>query len=221
MSDDADDQRPPPDAAGIVAAAKQIGTSGVVEAAEGIVDAVREIGKTGKAKQTWREWMPEGIPEPFDYELLGREEVVERLRQSNVPMTARTLRLWEAQGMLPHPVRKHFKGATRATYPPWFVNLAVLVNAAKLRGDSVERIAEQAPGWVELDLRRYWSGRQGIWDAEAMGVTLPGALRELAEAYEAVSGDRPAIAELKLRRADGETLITYAIPIPDPDAPSE
>lgn len=56
-------------------------------------------------------------------DLITREEVLERVRALGVPLTDRTLKRWEARGIVPRAVRRRFRGATRATYPAAVVPL--------------------------------------------------------------------------------------------------
>jgi len=202
--------------------ATMTGTDAVaaIDASLTVADTATMTGESIKPKATWREWIPEGIPEPYDDELISRDTLLNQLREYNVGISPRTLQRWEGLGLIPGPVRKWHDGATRALYAPWVVNVVIVVNAAKVRGDTNDHIIENVHLWVENDLQGRWSGRKGvdrrgIWQTEVMGERIPGALVELADTYEGIFGDRVAFAELRLRGPSGRTLITYRFKIPD------
>jgi hypothetical protein len=76
-------------------------------------------------RETWRDWMVPGTPEPTD--LITRDEVIERLHDRGVSVTPRTLANWESIGATPRPIRRWRDGAPRALYPAWVVDIAAQV----------------------------------------------------------------------------------------------
>ncbi len=75
----------------------------------------------GKAKrETWKDWRPADAPEP---PLLTRAALLALAERVGLRVTERDLRYWEAQGVLPGPVRRRHHGATRALYPRWMIDL--------------------------------------------------------------------------------------------------
>jgi hypothetical protein len=85
-------------------------------------------------KETWRDWMAteEGLEEG---ELLSRTHLLNALVIFHgIPMKAPTLVEWEQLGLLPRPIRKHHKGATRALYPGWIIPLVVFIYEQRRHG---------------------------------------------------------------------------------------
>lgn len=80
-----------------------------------------------KAKQeTWREMLARGgiDPEAIDrLQTLTRDEVLDRLRDGGVEVSAYDLQNWQQAGIIPHGVRKRHEGATRLMYPWWMVDI--------------------------------------------------------------------------------------------------
>ena len=162
------------------------------------------------SKSSWRDWLPEGYPEPPDDQLITRAELLERLRGIfRTNLSERTLQLWEAAGILPGPVRRWHGGATRAFYPTWVVYLAAIAELDRPGGRSTEELAEKTRGRLREAIHYYDSH---TWDV--MRGRLPDALGEVADHYEAAMGERPAMAEVRIRREDGESLHVYYIDIP-------
>src|SRR5215211_8268723 len=75
----------------------------------------------------WRDWLPIGEPEPTADDLVTRDELLERVRESGIDFNARTFQHWEAMGALPRPLRRWHDGAVRALYPAW---LALMIPLA-------------------------------------------------------------------------------------------
>ena len=197
---------------GIRTAIDGIGTSGAVEAAAGIREAASDIGTSfSKVKKTWRDWMDPESPQPET--LLTRGELLEQIRANGVEISERTLQLWEAAGIMPGPIRHWHDGAVRALYAPWVVDIADTANLGRSMGYSLEEIALRMQGAME-GAARYAIHRHGIWETDAMQKHLPAVLSELADHYQHNHNERPDIAELRFRRADGQTLSIYSITIP-------
>src|SRR5689334_15674713 len=77
--------------------------------------------------RTWRSWLRAGEPEPPEDELLTRAEFVAALQELYPFIEETTVATWERAGALPRPVRRWHHGATRALYPRWLINYALLV----------------------------------------------------------------------------------------------
>jgi len=101
-------------------------------------------------KQTWRDWMPEGTPEPKG--LLSRDELVDRLRYYRIEADATDLRFWEQRGILPRPVRQRRDGAIRTTYPEWVISLVRRIRQLQAEGFSLEQIRPRIRRFAELML---------------------------------------------------------------------
>lgn len=162
------------------------------------------------ARASWRDWTPDGYPEPADDELITREQLVEELNRANVKMTARNLRHWEALGILPGPIRRRHDGATRALYAPWVVRLGMIAAAAKTFGSSPEKLGREMRGVaatviVQAELRKQVATDERIRDAA----------KALADRYEEYLGERPALVGMTFRRDDGVPLYDFEIPAPE------
>ena len=269
MSDDADDQRPPPDGADVPTATHQIGASGAAESAANVKSTASQFASSPEAaslfgsglervasdltseavkaasslkttmsaasqmgmeaasslqslqravmvamgegsKESWRDWTPDGYPEPDDDELITREQLIDELNRANVKMTARNLRHWEALGILPGPIRRHHEGATRALYAPWVVRLATIAAAAKTFGSSPEKLGREMRETartviVQVALRKQAATDERIRDA----------VKALADRYEEYLGERPALVSMSFRRDDGAHLYDFEIPTPE------
>jgi len=104
---------------------------------------------TKELRATWRDsaWFAPGAPEPF---LLTRDEVLARVAALHLDATERDLRFWEAEGILPRPVRRRHAGATRALYPAWFVDLIYKLRDLQLAGLSLKEL----PSRLQAEARR-------------------------------------------------------------------
>lgn len=180
-----------------------------------------------RAKQpTWRDWMPEGTPEPTEDQLLTRDQLVRRLRAMNVPTTPRMVLHWETQGALPRPVRRWYRGATRATYAPWVVDAAAQVPALRRTGvpfpEIGRRLRAALAGSASASLSAASSlvasavvhkasndeasvaadGRSSV-AAPPTDAELAGALATFAQRYFALGGIPVSAVEVRVTGADG------------------
>jgi len=184
-----------------------VGTGNEVTAS---INATGTVTPGVTSKASWRDWLPEGAPEPPDDQLITRAELLERLRGVfRTNLSERTLQLWEAAGILPGPVRRWHDGATRALYPMWIVYLAAIAEIDRPGGLSAAALAEKTRGRLQEAVHYYDSQ---TWDV--MQGRLPDALAEVADHYEDAMHKRPASAEVRIRREDGESLHVYYIDIP-------
>jgi len=177
-------------------------------------------------KQTWRDWMPEGTPEPD--RILTRDELVERLRYYNIDADTESIRFWERAGILPRPIRQRRDGATRTTYPDWMIYLVQRIRQLQAEGFSLEQIrprvrrsaelmlvgkaegSEQQPatGVVQKVSRPFWQSATGAGDIEFPSELGP-VLREMAQRVEVVTGVPSHHINVVIVSEDGgETRIT-------------
>jgi hypothetical protein len=105
---------------------------------------------TTPPKETWRDWLPPGAPEPE--RVLTRAEVLEHLARWRVDATENDLRYWEYVGVLPRPVRRWHNGAVRATYPDWFPHLVRRVRAWQRLGASLDLIRPRVRAYARISL---------------------------------------------------------------------
>lgn len=182
-----------------------------------------------RPKETWRDWMPEGAPEPD--QILTRDELVERLRYYNVDADTESLRFWEREGILPRPIRQRRNGATRTTYPDWMIYLVRRIRQLQAEGFSLEQIRPRVRRSAEMllggelglahlspeqyreaerlrDTMPFWQYAVGAEDVEWPSSLGP-ALREMARRVEAVTGVLSHHVNVVIVSDDGgETRIT-------------
>src|SRR5215217_3477718 len=93
-----------------------------------VATATAEAHAPDVVSENWRAWIPPGWPEPADEDLIGRDELLARVRQRGVDLTPRTLQRWEAAGLVPRPVRRWQGGGdVRVLYAPWVADLVETV----------------------------------------------------------------------------------------------
>lgn len=154
---------------------------------------------TRPARTTWRDppWMSPGTVEPDG--LLTRGELLAELHRRGVEATTADLRFWEYRGLLPAPVRRWHRHATRAVYAPWCVALVVALRELQRDGASLADAGAK--------LRRLWTEAMGF-DAGANKAGSPDRFAELfainlltphlarmANVHQAVTGQE--VAEVK------------------------
>lgn len=123
--------------------------------------------------ETWRDWMPEGVPEP---DVLSRDELMEALAERGVNISTHTFDHYRRVGVLPRPVRQHYGGVTQAVYPAWFVPAVLSIRRQLAAGRSLEQIKPTMRAWALKDVR--WRDPLEVPIAEARS-----ALAELLRAY--------------------------------------
>jgi len=104
-----------------------------------------------KPKETWRDWMPPGLPEPE--ELFTREELADLLHSWHIDASVSDLRYWEYAGVLPRPVRRWHNGAVRAVYPRWIASIVrELRRMQRVEGFSLQHIRPQLRAYARMFL---------------------------------------------------------------------
>lgn len=94
-------------------------------------------------RETWVDWMPtEGRDEALlDAEpLLTRDELIADLKQIGVDVTSRDLILWQSRGVIPYPQRKQHRGAVRALYPQWMIDIVRMLRDLQGQGYKLREI---------------------------------------------------------------------------------
>lgn len=150
--------------------------------------------QTKLKRETWRDWLPPGVPEPQDDELIDRDELLRRVNLRGNDVTPRTLRLWESLGMTPGPVRKWHDGAVRALYPVWCERLVELAAFGRRMHADTDEIRKNGRDHLPWIAREYI-----IYAHPFVGSTLYEALQDLADL---INGQRR-----ELGRSDVDTVI--------------
>ncbi len=94
-------------------------------------------------RETWRDWLPEGTPDPPVEELLTRDQVLAALQRRRVKVARTALESWEKHGILPCPVRRWHDGAVRAIYPRWYPHLVQQLRSLQREGYPLAAIGRQ------------------------------------------------------------------------------
>ena len=96
-----------------------------------------------KERETWRDWLPADALDPG--ELLPRSKVLALAERYAAPTDERTMRYWEAEGLIPRPTHDHAVDGERARYPWWQVDLLWQVRQFKYWKWSNEKIRQHTP----------------------------------------------------------------------------
>lgn len=114
-------------------------------------------------RETWRDWMPEGSPEPAD--LMTREAFLARLNGVGVDAVEGDLRFWEYHGVLPRAIRRWHDGASRVLYPRWMIMAVALLRDFQDLGFSLRDIAPRLRALVRDAIG--WGDTAGLSPAQA------------------------------------------------------
>ena len=176
--------------------------------------------KRAVSQSTWLDWLGPDAPFPSADNLYTREEIAERASATGIdPVSSDDLRFWEYQGVLPRSIRRRHKGATRAIYPGWYVELTHLVRQLQRRGESLSEIRPQVRERARALIPKHPHDSQAIGSAEgiartvaqtaaiSVAPTLPpdlvSALNAFAEANAQHFGSPVAAIELTIALKDG------------------
>lgn len=100
-------------------------------------------------RKTWRDWLIEDGVDPVEVDaidpatLLTRDEVIERVNRHvgiERAIDVDDLETWEYRGFLPQPIRRRHRGATRALYPAWMVNVVLTLRLHQQMGTPLGEI---------------------------------------------------------------------------------
>jgi DNA-binding transcriptional MerR regulator len=69
---------------------------------------------------------------------LTHDELVERVRGRGISLTIPTFDYYRNIGVLPRPVRRRYRGATRPVYPEWMVEAVEHLKQLQWDGKSLE-----------------------------------------------------------------------------------
>ncbi len=116
---------------------------------------------TKPKRETWRDWMPDGAPEPD--ELLTRDELLERLRGEGFVVSVDDLRNWQSTGTIPYGINRWRDGSVKTHYPRWMLDVVRTLRAMQSDG---RKLAE-----IRSSLRDIFDRRRSDPVAAAMGAT--------------------------------------------------
>lgn len=93
---------------------------------------------TKPKRETWRDWLPEGAPDPD--ELLTRDELIEQLRGEGFVVDREDLRNWQSTGAIPYGVNRWDGTATRTFYAPWMLGVVRTLRVMQADGRKMAEI---------------------------------------------------------------------------------
>lgn len=186
------------------------------------------MGRTAESRPpaggTWRDWLSPGKADP---ELVTRDELLATVERWGVapPVTERTLRYWEDEGVLPRATRDGPPGRERAVYPWWVADLIAQVRQYQDRGADIKQLPmrmRMAAYWLsKVPSPRDMPERPGLSPARPptltpeLGDLLSGLLSDFATLHYLHDGAVFDRVELRFHAATGETC-TYTLPLDPP-----
>jgi len=108
--------------------------AGTAESVGGTSGTLADVSQ----REEWTAWVPTNR-NSMD-ELITRDEIVDRVRQSGIHVTADDLRYWERQSVLPRAIRRRRGNATYALFPEWYVQLVIWIRAWQQQGMRLREI---------------------------------------------------------------------------------
>lgn len=179
-----------------------------------------QTSKDAKTRpETWEDWLPPEVP-PDAVPTITREAMLDHLlHRRNIAVTSRQLHYWEAEGLLPYPVRKHHEGAMYAFYPVWHYEVVAEIarryqqprgrrpHFADVRATSRERFAEWCRGYQLYGFR----GRGESQGANDLSPELFRVLRETMIRMKANGHGDITTAEVRFLDQAGQPTASYTI----------
>ncbi len=172
----------------------------------------RSTPAPAEPRPTWRDVLPPDYPEPA---LITREELLAFFREKGLPIAERSLRYWEAQGVLPRPVRRWHQGAVRSLYPAWYPPVVVAA-AARIReqGESLQAVGADIPRIINMLGVMHWTAENRVVLLNDPNQTI-GQLVQSAELAWGRPIDRVALTFLDTSTGD---IVSSALYLPPTDS---
>ena len=207
---------------GIRTAIDGIGTSGAVEVATGIRAAIEEaeanverfaldiaeaLDGVGGTETAWRyaDLIADADADSSAVEMVSRDELLTLLHETGNVVAERTLRSWEASGMLPRPQRRwHEAGprsGVRAMYPWWAAFAVSMAKLLRERGYSPDDTRSEIVRVLPHMAEGYYKGARDIAIAHRLTPVLIDGLASLPWPKDRA----PSVVEIRiLDQAGGE-----------------
>ena len=223
---------------GIRTAIDGIGASGAVEVATGIRTAIEEaeanverlaldiaealdgVGGTGTA---WRyaDLIADDDADSSAVEMVSRDELLTLLRETGNDVAERTLRSWEASGMLPRPQRRwHESGprsGVRAMYPWWSAFAISMAKRLRERGYSPDDTRSEIVRVLPHLAEGYYKGARDIAISHRLTPVLMDGLASLPWPQ----GRQPALVEIRILDQAGGELHAQRLVISNGETPND
>ncbi len=174
-------------------------------------------------RETWRDWLPEGVPEPDLAELLSRDELIQALQDRGIDVSARTLAYWESEGVTPRPVRRWRGGAPAALYPSWFVDAVAFVRQSQASGIPLRIIGPLLRSWSLLryshEIAEHEEQLRARRKYQPSPEDIEPPVAALAHQHRRVHGGPPIVkAEIRFTDATGVEFVVHSFaPPPAPE----
>ncbi len=113
--------------------------------------------ETTTQRETWADWI-RGVDPDFDESSIEYSTLADLLEDLNdliTPESAKvdavTIRYWQRKGLLPYPIKRWHKGATRSLYPKHAAtHLIMRIRSLQQEGYTLEQIAPRLRGHLAM-----------------------------------------------------------------------
>ncbi len=168
-----------------------------------------------KKRETWRDFAGESPP------WLTRDELLARLRDDGVDVSARTLAYWESQSVVPRPVRRWVDGAPRVFYPELAVGAVAYLRNLQKEGLNLRAIRPYMEAWIEIQYGHLYADPEAQRLAREKWLPSPEDsephITALARRHERVHGGPPIVrAQILFTDAAGHTFAAHSFTPPAP-----
>lgn len=114
-----------------------------------------QIDKPGRIKprnETWIDWLksvPLAVAMASAQPLLSKDELLSRLAEAGIKVSARDLVYWQQRGTVPYPTKRRENRTTTATYPAWMPSFIQTLREEQEVGIDLDTIAADLRHLVE------------------------------------------------------------------------
>jgi len=126
---------------------------------------------THTKRETWEGWLPEDAPKQTG--LITRDMLVNRLAHEGWTVTSNDFRYWQAEGILPQPIKRWDGDATRAFYPALMVDVIALLLRLRAQGRTIRSMGPNLK-----QLAGVLSGAPSVLEARMSTVPRPTPLND-------------------------------------------
>ncbi len=162
----------------------------VVRRDDGSLVAMAPDQQVIDTRAAWKRLLPSDSPEMAPERRISRDELIARLRDEGLSVTAFDLGNWQAAGVVPFGISRWDGRVTRTFYPPIMVDIVRSVRALQANG---RKLAEIGPL-----LQEHFAGILGR-DADNIDPPeFPHVLADFARNHERIFGHQIVRAEVRL-----------------------
>ena len=167
---------------------------------------------TKGTRETWRDWLPPGHPEP---PLITRRELLDTLARRGLGVSESTLRYWEREDALPTPVRRSHEGTVQVLYPAWYAEVVAAMPRPLTGRGPLARLRPQVRARFEEAAQQAGRVESGRGSHPLLPAGIVAALQRMMAELNA-RGTTVEAAEVRLLRP-GEPPLSYTLPARPPD----